>query len=395
MIELSIGSVLFALLIVIVPLVLRSVLPSQRRYAFLIINIAVYALVIKDIGSAAVTVLWILVPFFIAPFIADRPVCRKIFYILLIGIYVLLMGYGHVSLFKIIGLSYFLFREIDFTMQYSYIISDESAAEVHLTDYLNYVLSFYTLLAGPIERYEDFYINFNDEGTPGQSADIIVLMKRILDGYFKVYVISAVLKWSADICFQKISETDTVPKALLLFFVFATLNGWYIYFNFSGYCDVVIAAAALAGLKVHENFNRPYLARSVVEFWNRHHITLSEWIRDYIYSPVMKFLISGIFRNKLFAGQCVALFVTFLIAGIWHGTNMNYVLYGLFQGLGIVMSTLYTTGLKKILGKAGFKKYESGIFVRAAENSATWIYICLTFSFVGYDIIGMVKGLAI
>ena len=223
--------------------------------------------------------------------------------------------------------------------------------------------------------------------------DPLPLIKRIADGYFKVYFISALLKWGADIWFKKLSETDTVLKAVIIFFIFAVLNAWYIYFNFSGYCDVVIAAAALSGIHVHENFNRPYFARSVVEFWNRHHITLSEWIRDYIYSPVMKFLISHPFRHALFAGQCIALFITFLIAGIWHGTNMNYVAYGLLQGLGIVLSSLYTHTLRKHLGKKGFAGYEARRSVKVIENVVTLIYICLTFSFVGYDVIGMVKGI--
>ena len=392
MLNLSIGTAVFAVLICVMPLIMKTFDLKYRKIIFLTVNTLLVILTAKDLKTAAISLIWIILPFFLAPAICSREVLKKTFYVLLIAVYAYLMGYGHMSPVRILGLSYFLFREIDFTMQYAYLKSDESPAEIKFVDYMNYVTSFYTLLAGPIERYEDFYIDFNRTQTDN-ADDTLPYIKRIIDGYFKVYVISSLLKYGSDIWFAKISETDTIPKAIIIFFIFATFNGWYIYFNFSGYCDVVIAAAALSGMHVHENFNRPYLARSVVEFWNRHHITLSEWIRDYIYSPVMKALISGPCRHALFAAQCAALFATFVIAGIWHGTNLNYLLYGLFQGLGIVSSTVYTSFLKKKLGRKGFRSYEAHIPVRIIENAVTWIYICLTFSFVGYDIIGMIRGL--
>ena len=175
------------------------------------------------------------------------------------------------------------------------------------------------------------------------------------------------------------------------FVIFAFFNGWFIYFNFSGYCDVVISFASLSGFTVKENFNRPYLSRSVVEFWNRHHITLSEWIRDYIYSPLFKTFISGPMKKNVKLGQYLALFLTFTIAGVWHGTDLNYLTYGLFQGLGIVVATSYRDWLKKKIKKSGLKKYDSNKIIGCVEICVTWMYICLTFSFVGYDVIGLFR----
>jgi len=289
---------------------------------------------------------------------------------------------------KILGLSYLLFREIDFIMQYEYL--REEGVRLSLVDYLNYLLSFYTLLAGPILRYEEFVTDFHEEKQPLCKDEIISGLNRIATGYIKVYVISGILSYYATMWFDGLGNHGSVLTTALAFVIFAYLNGWYIYFNFSGYCDIVIAFASLAGLKVHENFNQPYLARSVVEFWNRHHITLSEWIRDYIYSPLFKKLISGPCEKNIKLGQYIALFLTFTIAGVWHGTDANYLIYGLFQGLGIVVATAWKANRKKLLGKERNKAYEKSSVAIWTGRCVTWMYICLTFSFVGYDVAGLI-----
>ena len=292
---------------------------------------------------------------------------------------------------KILGLSYFLFRQIDFIMQYEYLVSDDCDINISFVDYLNYVMSFWTLLAGPIQRYEDFVTDFYKKKDDLTKDEIIYNINRAINGYIKVYVFSAIAGFYAKMWFDSIRHHSSIMLAIAAFVVFAFCNGWYIYFNFSGYCDVVISFGRLAGFNIKENFNRPYLSRSVVEFWNRHHITLSEWIRDYIYSPLFKMFISGPFREKIKAGQYLALFLTFTIAGIWHGTDLNYLIYGLFQGLGIVVATSFRDNLKKKIGKKGLKKYDANKWIGIVEIFITWMYICLTFSFVGYDVVGLFR----
>ena len=180
----------------------------------------------------------------------------------------------YIFVWKLLGLSYFLFRQIDYMMQYEYL--EEMEVRISLVDYLNYLLSFWTLLAGPIQRYEDFVTDFY---TPQEALDrqeIMHCLNRALNGYLKVFVVSSIVSYYAQFWFDGLKNHGSFLKAAVAFAIFAFLNGWYIYFNFSGYCDIVIAFAGLAGFTVPENFNRPYLSRSVVEFWNRHHITLSE-----------------------------------------------------------------------------------------------------------------------
>ena len=106
---------------------------------------------------------------------------------------------------------------------------------------------------------------------------------------------------------------------------------FYLYMNFSGYCDIVIAGASLVGLRLPENFNQPFLARNILDYWSRWHITLGHWIRDYLFTPFYK---AGAerFPAILSAVAVIGYFVAFTLAGIWHGSTWNFLIYGLLHG---------------------------------------------------------------
>ena len=395
MFELSAASGFFVVFLLLGALLLRNG-SKYRPYIFLTLNIVIYLCGCRSLYQALVAGTFVCLPFFAARLCESY---RKWVIPLLLLIFIYLARYQifteviklpYFSALRILGLSYFLFREIDYLMQYDYL--KEEGISLRVCDYLNYVLSFYCLLAGPILRYEEFVTDFYQ--VPGDMSlqELLGKINRIINGYVKVYVISAILGYWAGVWFEGLKSHSSVWAGLAAFFLFAYLNGWYIYFNFSGYCDIVIGFADLAGLSVHENFNKPYLAASVSEFWNRHHITLSEWIRDYIYSPMFKAFISGPFEKNIKWGQYLALFLTFTIAGIWHGTDANYLIYGLFQGLGISLATIWKDKRKKLLGKEKNKAYEKSLGVKTIGRIVTWSYICLTFSFVGYDVWGLIVG---
>lgn len=395
MLDISIGSAIYIIALIVAPFLLNR--DKNRNIIFLVINLLIYALSgITCIGQLAVFLAWVIVPYIvISKFYSNKYIKNGLIIFIVICFCYLMqydwmfkrIGIPYAFTFKILGLSYFLFRQIDYIMQYEYL--KEAGISLKLIDYMNYLLSFYTILAGPILRYETFVSDFYKERVSIDKEEIVALINRILNGYIKVYVISGILMYYAKYFFANIYNQDSSINGFLAFFIFALFNGWFIYFNFSGYCDVVIPFAKLAGLTINENFNKPYLARSVVEFWNRHHITLSEWIRDYIYSPLFKSLLSGPLKKNVKLAQYLSLFITFVVAGIWHGTNKNYLIYGLFQGLGIVVATIFKAQLKKKLGKK-FKEYENNKWIGVVEMCITWTYICLTFSFVGFDVAGLI-----
>lgn len=396
MFNLSIGSLYFVAFMLLGPMILRNNL-KYRRYIFLLMNIFIFIGGVKAPLQLIITIIWVLTPYFLMKIIPTKKgfiigglVC-VFMYLMKYDVVFSTLGIPYIFPWKILGLSYFLFRQIDFIMQYEYLTSEDSTVRVNLADYVNYIISFWTLLAGPILRYEDFVIDFYREKAPVSRDELLTNLNRAINGYIKVFIFSAIAGYYAKEWFDSIKHHSTPVLTIAAFIIFAFCNGWYIYFNFSGYCDVVIAFAKLSGFNIKENFNRPYLSRSVVEFWNRHHITLSEWIRDYIYSPLFKSFISGPFKDKIKAGQYLALFITFTIAGVWHGTDLNYLIYGLFQGLGIVVATSYRDKLKKKIGKKGLKKYDENKWIGVVEICITWMYICLTFSFVGYDVVGLLR----
>lgn len=392
MFELSVGSLYFFIFLILGPILLRNNF-KYRNFVFLALNLCVYIGGLKYPLQFILAAIWIVVPYF-AVRLGNK--IKTPLIIAMVCIFAYLMKYDFIFVnlhipyafvWKLLGLSYFLFREIDFIMQYEY-LKDENV-QITFVDYLNYVLSFYTLLAGPILRYEAFVEDFHQEIAPLKKDEVFCNVNRAVNGYIKVFVISAIVSHYANFWFDGIKNHSGILTTIGAFVIFSFFNGWYIYFNFSGYCDVVIAFANLSGLTVAENFNKPYLSRNLVEFWNRHHITLSEWIRDYIYSPLFKRLISGPCGNNIKMGQYISLFLTFTIAGIWHGTTLNYVLYGICQGAGLVVATIYKEKIKKKLGKERFKKYQKNKWIAAVEICITWMYICLTFSFTGYDVVGL------
>lgn len=402
MVELSTKSLFFAAVLILAPLLLRNN-SKYKKYIFLVMNLGIYMAGLKDLRYMVLALVWAFLPYVVLRLVYKMPpdkrenlMWKQPLIIVMLLAFIYLMKYDavfdtlhipYIFAFRLLGLSYFLFRQIDYIMQY------ETYAEENIltgpVDYINFMFNFYTLLAGPIQRYADFYRDFHKVPDKLNTEIIFKNLNRALNGYLKVYFLSAYFSEWASYWFSNLGNHSSFIMAAGAFVVFAYLNCWYIYFNFSGYCDIVCSFAALAGFEIPENFNRPYLARSVVEFWNRHHISLSEWIRDYIYQPLFKKLISGVFEKDIYMGQYAALFVTFTVAGVWHGTDVNYLIYGLFQGLGIVVASVWKNKRKKLLGKERNKAWEKSRLVIFASRAVTWLYISLTFSFVGYDVAGL------
>jgi D-alanyl-lipoteichoic acid acyltransferase DltB (MBOAT superfamily) len=124
----------------------------------------------------------------------------------------------------------------------------------------------------------------------------------------------------------------------------------------------------------------------MIEFWNRWHITLSQWVRDFVYQPFYKYLISGILSSHIVLAQYASIFITFFLVGIWHGSNFNFVIFGLLQGTGMVTSMLYRDSMHKLLGKERYKKFNENRIVSIAEIVICMHFVCFSFLFFEYDI---------
>lgn len=220
-----------------------------------------------------------------------------------------------------VGISYFVFKTL------SYIIDiykrNIRKPEKNYINYLLYVSFFPNILSGPILRARELLPQFRKETHINRQFMSQGLL-LILIGVFKKIVI-------AD--FLGVNLVDRVFDSHVYFTAFEYLMAGYgymiqLYFDFSGYTDMVIGIALLLGFTSSPNFNKPFLAQNVSEFWRRWHITLSNWLRDYIFTPVSIRL-----RNLRTMGMVLSVVLTFVICGLWHGANYTFLIWGSLHGL--------------------------------------------------------------
>jgi alginate O-acetyltransferase complex protein AlgI len=199
-------------------------------------------------------------------------------------------------------------------------------------DFAAFILFWPSMVAGPIKRYQQFLPSFRRGIEQKSIDDIATGMGRIAIGYGKK-VVADYLTSYIDLWQPHFAEVGGRSRWIL--FGAIALR---ILFDFSGYSDIAIGLGRLMGIRIPENFNWPYLAASVQDFWHRWHISLSTWIRDYIYFSL------GGSRYGLLRKIVNGLFA-FALCGLWHGAAWNFVLWGLYHGLGLAVSANYRTSL--------------------------------------------------
>lgn len=229
-----------------------------------------------------------------------------------------------------VGVSYF-------TLKFLQVLIDArkgKLGELGFVRYLDFVLFFPTFLSGPIHRYQQFDVS----PTAPRAEQVATALARIALGIIKKLLLAgfalsyAITEFPAD----KLALLGwwAVPAAIYAY-------GLYVYLDFSGYCDMAIGVATLLGVETPENFDRPFLARNIQEFWNRWHITLSHWLRDYFYYPLTMWLMR---RTGLRAGPAMpalGILVTFFVMGLWHDTSRACLYYGLWHGVGLAGFKLF------------------------------------------------------
>lgn len=197
-------------------------------------------------------------------------------------------------------------------------------AERHLGIFVAFAAFFPTITAGPIERSTHLLPQLRHLVTPAPMA-VSEGILLILIGLLKKYVIAANLAPITAAVFKDPSQFHGLE-------VWSTviLARFQLYYDFSGYTDIAIGSALMLGTQISPNFNRPFAARSITEFWRRWHISLSSWMRDYVFLP----LVGGI---GAWTGLYPLIILTFIILGLWHGFTLNFALFGLLQGVLIAL----------------------------------------------------------
>jgi len=223
-----------------------------------------------------------------------------------------------------------------------------------------------TMTVGPINSYANYRRGF----TTPWDVPVMRAGMRIFVGLVKYLFLGGIfsqITYDGWLLNGHLHHWVDLPVAMVFYYL-------YLYCNFSGYCDMAIGAAALIGIPVSENFDNPFAARNVKDFWNRWHITLSVWMRDALFSPLSKYLVRLFGPARANHAVALAITVVFLLVGIWHGVGWHYALFGAAHALGVVVNHYYTIGLKKWLGREGFKDYNENRWIQAAAVVLTFSY---------------------
>ena len=246
---------------------------------------------------------------------------------------------GHIPWLKValpIGISFYTFESI------TYVVDVYRGVHKPLKNFLHYqtyILLFPKLIAGPIVRYHDIADQITQR-EKNYTPDIKLSGFLIFClGLAKKAIVANTLGMQADSVFKLGSDQIDTTTA----WVGALAYTFQIYFDFSGYSDMAIGLGKIMGFKFPENFNNPYTSGSITEFWRRWHITLGAWMKNYLYIPLGGNRVS---EAKLYRN----LIIVFLLSGLWHGASWNFVLWGAYHGLFLVMERLF---LSKVYQKAG------------------------------------------
>ena len=219
-----------------------------------------------------------------------------------------------------LGISFFTFHAISYVVD---VYKRNADAQRSVPTFALYILLFPQLIAGPIIRWRDIATQLVER--PSRLADFAYGVRRFILGLGKKTLIANTLGRTADTVFALPANELTAPVAWLGLLCY-TLQ---IYFDFSGYSDMAIGLMRMFGFRILENFNYPYISRSIREFWRRWHISLSNWFRDYLYVPL-----GGNRGGRWRAYR--NLVIVFLLCGLWHGASWPFVLWGAWHGLFLV-----------------------------------------------------------
>jgi len=314
-----------------------------------------------------------------------------------------------------LGISFITFQKLSYALD---VYKKQFKPFEKLEYYAMYILMFPQLLSGPIVRPKQIAAQIIDSRGNESTDDRLTGFMRFAIGLAKKVLIADVLGEQVNLIFAM----NSVQLSSGLAWVGAIAYTFQIYFDFSGYTDMAIGIARMMGFRLPENFNSPYVSGSITEFWKRWHMTLGSWFRDYVFLPLAyatsrklpkeKYL--GIRADKVI--YLIATSVTFILCGFWHGAAWTFILWGIYQGIFMILDRLF---LLKYFKKAGrvtsvvvtffitvfgwvlfrsesldsFKFYLRRMFAFRGGDNDLWLNpkfwtilaIAMVFSFIGYS----------
>lgn len=311
-------------------------LPERLRFGFVAIVSYLYLASLEPLG-VTIVIAWVLVFFYASP---HALAAKKYSSLVTTGLVTIILSYliyqkylpsmlsrldfemsAHAFIVPL-GVSYFTFKLIHYAIE----VARGNVTDRSLSKFFCYIFLFPIFTAGPIERFDHFTANIEQEW---QLQSAVTGVRRICFGLIKIFVIAQLVQ--PEVIGLGIPATtadlrDQLPELTSFqawgFLILAYL---YAYLDFSAYSDIAIGASRLYGIRIMENFNFPIIAKNISDFWNRWHMTLAKWCQSYVYMPII-----GHTRNPYFAS-----YGTFVAMGLWHGATVSWLMWGLYHATGV------------------------------------------------------------
>lgn len=266
-----------------------------------------------------------------------------------------------------VGISFYTFQALGYSID---VFRGTVKAERNFITYALFVTFFPQLVAGPIERTERLLPQFKASHTFDYER-VTDGLKLAAWGLFKKVCVADFIAVYVNGVYNNIA--DATGCALVLATIFFAVQ---ILCDFSGYSDIAIGVAQVLGFNLMQNFQKPYFARSIADFWRRWHISLSSWFRDYLYVPL------GGSRCSTFR-RCINLFVTFVVSGLWHGASWHFVAWGFLHGIYQVVGVTTKNTRSKIRKKLKLENAngEIKLWWQCVQTITTFALVCVAWSF--------------
>jgi D-alanyl-lipoteichoic acid acyltransferase DltB (MBOAT superfamily) len=248
-----------------------------------------------------------------------------------------------------------------------------------LSEYLGFAFFLPTMLVGPINPFSTHQESI--DSIDRRPIDPGACLLRIIVGATKFFFLGSLanqLTYTGIFLDNKPHGLFDLAVAIIFYYLF-------LYLNFSGFCDIAIGIGGLIGIRIKENFDNPFAAKNVKEFWNRWHITLSEYTKDVIFAPASKALIKKLGPARMNFSIAASILLVFLIVGIWHGVGWHFVVFGLIHAAGVIANHYYTIWMKRRLGRDRYKAYNENRLINWLAMIVTFVYVALSFAVFAND----------
>lgn len=263
-----------------------------------------------------------------------------------------------------LGISYLTFKSVQMIIE----IRDGQIKELSLYDFLRFLLFFPTITSGPIDRFRRFQKDIVKTPSSKEYTELLYIgINRIFQGFLYKFIIGYLIN-------EYVLHADFVMKhsfTSVLIYMYA--YSFYLFFDFAGYSAFAIGVSYFMGIKTPENFNKPFMSRNIKDFWNRWHMSLSFWFRDYIYMRFVFLMTKKKIIKDRYIVSYLGFFLNFFIMGIWHGLHTNYIIYGLYHALLIILFDVFERLNKK------HKFWPNNKITYAVSIVLTFHFVCFGF----------------